>query len=359
MKRDVGKGLSGLVPDRLKPLIRALAGLLALTGGPAPAVADDRGTERPAARARATEAPALPFRSCINLGNALDAPREGEWGYRIRREDLKRIASAGFDAVRLPVAWSEHTTSWYPHRIDRAVLHRVDTVIRQALDAGLTVILDVHHFGAIMREPDENMPRLEAIWTQLSDHYADWPDGLVFEFLNEPRGDMTAARVDAMNARLLDLVRKRHPSRWVIMSGSDWGLIDGLLEADIPDDPRAIGSFHYYHPFDFTHQGASFMPDPPPLDANWGSPEDIGHVEDTMAAAARWRERTGMPVFLGEFGVYAGADTAVRAKWIRSVREEAEARDISWCHWDWATTFRIYDMDRERWLASLRSALKE
>ncbi len=335
---------------------RFLACLFGLVGTATAAVADGRGTERPAARP-ASAGPALPFRSCVNLGAALEARYEGEWGYTIRRSDLERIASAGFDAVRLPVAWSQHTTRWYPHRIDRNFLARVDAVIRQAHAAGLTVILDVHHFGAMMRDPDEHMPHLEAIWTQLSEHYEGWPDGLVFEFLNEPHGAMTTARVDRMNARLLELVRARHPDRWVIMSGADWGLIDGLLEAEIPADPRAIASFHYYHPFDFTHQGAHFVADPPPAGARWGTADQVAHTRETMAAAARWRETTGLPVFLGEFGVYGRADIAERAKWTRAVREAAEAEGISWCHWDWAGTFALYDTGRERWLAPLRYAL--
>ena len=44
-----------------------------------------------------------PIKRCMNLGSALEAPQEGEWGYVIRRDDLVRLKDAGFDTVRLPV----------------------------------------------------------------------------------------------------------------------------------------------------------------------------------------------------------------------------------------------------------------
>lgn len=301
--------------------------------------------------------PDIPISTCINLGGALEAPQEGSWGYTIRPDDLERIALAGFDTVRLPVAWSEHTSFRSPYRIDPRFFNRIDQVIREALSEDLTVILDVHHFSELMHSPDQNLDRLDAIWAQLSEHYDGWPDGLVFEFLNEPYRRMNTERVDAMNHRLLAEVRKRHPDRWVIMSGSGWGNLEGLLEADIPYDPRAITTFHYYAPHRFTHQGAKFIRNAPPRGRKWGTRDERETLKATMRRAADFRARTGMPVFLGEFGVYSGVPISDRAQWTRAVRRAAEAEDIPWCYYDWATSFRVYDLSRERWLMSLRHAL--
>ncbi len=41
----------------------------------------------------------------VNLGNALDAPQEGEWGLTLRSELFDMIKEAGFDSVRIPVRW--------------------------------------------------------------------------------------------------------------------------------------------------------------------------------------------------------------------------------------------------------------
>lgn len=44
----------------------------------------------------------------VNLGNALEAPREGEWGMYLEAEYFALIAEAGFNAVRVPIKWSAH-----------------------------------------------------------------------------------------------------------------------------------------------------------------------------------------------------------------------------------------------------------
>ena len=302
--------------------------------------------------------PDTPVNACINLGGALEAPVEGQWGYHIRQEDLARIAEAGFDTVRLPVAWSEHAANEAPYTIPPELLARTDEIILAALEQDLNVILNVHHYWEIMSHPKKHMPRLEGIWQQLSNHYADWPEGLIFEFLNEPHKRMTSKIVDEMNDDLLALVRPQHPDRYIILSGGHWGGLDGMLEVEPPEeDERIIMSFHYYGPHKFTHQGASFDPNAPPTGQVWGSPKDRTELESAMSAAAHYRLRTGTPVFLGEFGVYADVPQRQRARWTREVRLAAEARSISWCYFDWATTFRIYDLDRERWVRPLRQAL--
>ena len=45
----------------------------------------------------------LPIENCINVAGALEAPNEGDWGYRIRRRDLATIRAAGFDTIRVPL----------------------------------------------------------------------------------------------------------------------------------------------------------------------------------------------------------------------------------------------------------------
>ena len=298
-----------------------------------------------------------PIQACINLGGALEAPIEGQWGYHIRKSDLRRIARAGFDTVRLPVAWSEHAQAAPPYTISPELFARTDEIIKAALEQDLNVILNVHHYWQLMSHPEAHMPRLEAIWRQLSAHYADWPDRLVFEFLNEPHTRMTNRRVEAMNHRLLSVIRPEHADRYVILSGGRWGGLEGMLESRPPDDARVIMSFHYYNPHKFTHQGAKFDPRAAPPGQVWGSDNDRLELENVMSAAAQYQLRTGTPVFLGEFGVYADVPAKQRAEWTREVRMAAEARNISWCYFDWATTFRIYDLDRERWVRPVRQAL--
>src|SRR5438132_769123 len=44
----------------------------------------------------------------INFGNALEAPRESEWGVTLREDYFERAQRAGFRSVRIPIRWSAH-----------------------------------------------------------------------------------------------------------------------------------------------------------------------------------------------------------------------------------------------------------
>src|ERR1700679_2895967 len=67
--------------------------------------------------------------SGINLGNALEAPKEGDWGVVLKAEYFPLIKSAGFKHVRVPVSWSTHAAKEAPYTIDPAFFERVDWVI--------------------------------------------------------------------------------------------------------------------------------------------------------------------------------------------------------------------------------------
>src|SRR5262245_62600536 len=98
----------------------------------------------------------------LNLGNALEAPREGAWGVTLKAEYFKAIKDAGFDTVRLPVKWSAHAAADAPYTIDPKLAARVDWAVDQALANKLKIIVNVHHYSEIDADPDRHLPRLVA-----------------------------------------------------------------------------------------------------------------------------------------------------------------------------------------------------
>ena len=55
----------------------------------------------------------------VNLGNALDAPKEGDWGVVLKEDYFQKISKAGFDSVRIPVRWSAHAETAAPFALIR------------------------------------------------------------------------------------------------------------------------------------------------------------------------------------------------------------------------------------------------
>ncbi|MEM9569911.1 MAG: glycoside hydrolase family 5 protein [Pseudomonadota bacterium] len=297
-----------------------------------------------------------PVARCMNLGSALEAPQEGEWGYVIRREDLVRLKDAGFDTVRLPVRWSVHAEEAPPYTIDPRLLDRVSEIISWAEEVGLQVIVNVHHYDALNDDPETHERRLESFWGQLSVHFAGAPNTLMFETINEPHTKMTTARTDALNRRLLSQIRPLHPDRWIILGTAFWGNLSALEESEPPYDPKVMLTYHDYSPFEFTHQGASWT-DQTQTGIRWGSEQEMSEMMGELDKAVAVQERTRMPVLVGEFGVYEGVPIEERALWTVTMRTGLEARGLGWCYWDFAGSLKVYDVDKEAWLPELKAAL--
>ncbi len=295
---------------------------------------------------------AFPVERCINLGAAMEAPVEGDWGYVIQRRHIHEIARAGFDTIRLPVRFSAH---WDGQRLEPQILARTDQIIAWADAAGLNVILDLHHFTELNANPDAHIPTLHQIWDALAIHYTGAPDSLIFELFNEPEGAFTTARALPVFAQITARIREAHPNRWIITGGGNWNDLDDMLQMP-PPDHREVRTFHYYRPWAFTHQQAAYLEDPPPP-SPWGSPEDRATLAADMARAGS----ADGPVFLGEFGVYAATDPDDRLSWITAVREAADANDLPWCYWGFTqgavTGFSAYDTAAEQWEPGMRDAL--
>jgi endoglucanase len=303
--------------------------------------------------------PESPIGRCLNISNALEAPREGEWGYVIDLADIDRIADAGFDTIRLPVRWSAYTAEVPPFGIKTKFLKRVDTVINYALERDLKVILNVHHYDALNQNVSFEEARFAGMWKILAYHYRDYPDGLMFEVVNEPNTTMTPQRTDQLNRRIVREIRKTNPDRWIVLATAEWGAIRGLVQHKPRISRRTMLTFHYYDPFHFTHQGAHFTDPPIDLGATWGSEKDYAELKANFETVDAFRRRYRAPMLLGEFGVYEKADLDERAKWVKAVREEAETRGFGWCHWGFTATFNAYDHKDGEWIEPIKSALIE
>jgi endoglucanase len=297
----------------------------------------------------------------LNLGNALEAPTEGAWGPKLTDADYPRIKAAGFDAVRLPVRWSAHAAPTAPYAIDPAWMARVDHVVRANLAAGLAVVLNVHHYDELDQAPAEHRERFVAIWRQVAEHFAGFPDALQFELGNEPHGGHTAEEWNRTFPLALAEVRKSNPTRAVHVGSAQWNQIQALSALRLPAaDRHLIVHLHYYSPFHFTHQGASWVKGSDAWKGTkWeGTPAEQAAVRRDFAVAAAWAKQEGRPVFLGEFGACSGvADLAARVRWTGFIAREAEAQGFKWAYWEYQATFGIWDPKAQAWRRPLLDAL--
>lgn len=296
----------------------------------------------------------------VNLGNALEAPNEGEWSVTIRSEYFALIRQAGFDSVRIPIRWSAHADTAPPYTIAEPFLQRVDEVVAAALAEGLAVVINIHHYEEIMKDPSSHLPRFLALWRQIAARYRNQPDTLSFELLNEPTDKLTAARWNDFLAQGIRAIRETNPGRVLIVGTAEWGGLRALPALELPEDDRhLVVTFHYYEPFAFTHQGAEWVNNSDPwLGTTWeGSPAQQQAVAADLDRAAEWAAVRNRPLYMGEFGAYRKADMESRVRWTAFVARAAEARWISWAYWEFCSGFGAYDADGGSWRQPLLDAL--
>jgi endoglucanase len=302
----------------------------------------------------------LPVGRCVNMGNHLEAPTEGAWGGRkIADDDFQIIAKAGFNTVRIPVRWAAHAAENAPYAIDKDFMDRVQHVVGNARAAGLNVILNSHHYEAIHSDPSPaHIARLAGLWTQIAAAFATAPDDtLWFEIENEPHDKFNDSNLLTVLTPALAEIRKSNPTRPVIIGGEFWSGINSLKTLKLPDDPHIIPTFHYYDPFEFTHQGADWVNPSPPMGRVYGSAEDQARLRDDVKKVRAYIERTGKTPFMGEFGANEKIPLYERIKYQMTVRVAFDDLKIGMCAWGFTNTFPLYDSANKAWVPGMRVAM--
>jgi endoglucanase len=306
----------------------------------------------------------------VSFGNTLEAPAEGDWGLRLDEEFFVRAKEAGFDTVRLPVRWSSHAAPGAPYAIDESFFERVDFALDQAVKRNLKLVINLQHYRQLDgdaldhdEQPVDNAvleERFVAIWKQIAERYAKIdPRQLFFELYNEPHRRLDPAAWNRLARRTLETVRQSNPLRPVIIGPAPYSKSESLADLDLPFfDRRIIVTIHLYEPYQFTHQGASWVEGSAAwMNTSCCSDEQRAEIEGRLRVAKSWSRWHLRPIWVGEFGSYDKADYAARVRYTKFVRGAIEADGFTWAYWDLASHFGIYDPANHAWRTELRDAL--
>lgn len=290
-----------------------------------------------------------------NLGNSLDAPRgELTWGNPNAKPQLfTTVKELGFDTIRIPISWGKHTSSAPDYIIKEDYMARVDEVVNQALDAGLYVIIDVHHDNDTYTPTPENAERaktfLTAIWSQVAAHFADVDERLIFQTMNEPRVEGTSYEwglspakkshqeiltvINELNQTALDTIRAAggcNENRYVIVCPYA-GKISSAANAvfQMPQDTvqdRLILSAHIYTPYNLCMN----------LDTTFKtlSSGDMITVKNELQTLDRWFVQKGIPVVIDEMGCTDKDNPEARYEWAKGFMELADSLRLPCIVWD-------------------------
>lgn len=301
----------------------------------------------------------------INMGNMLEAPQEGDWGIRLDPAYIDLVAEK-FKTVRVPVRWTNHAAPTADATLDTFFAARVDKALDAMLAKNLYVIVNTHHYNQLFGDklhprefavdPAVLELRLINIWRQLAQRYKGRSKNLVFELLNEPHGGLTSAAWNTLLAKLVTTVREIDPHRVLMVGPTYWNHPKDLGKLQLPADKNLIVSIHSYDPFEFTHQGISWMPHFP-KGPTCCSPKQRQALQSTVETAVKWNKASGFPLHLGEFGSYEAGDMTSRANYTRLARDLFEQNGIGWAYWEFGSTFGVFDKSKSAWIEPIRSSL--
>jgi endoglucanase len=288
------------------------------------------------------------FKQGVNLSDWLESYWDTNWPVvsgAYNRAFLVEMKAAGINSVRLPVCFALVTDTLPPYNVDTAnpVFGIVDTVLKWAAELDMRVIIDNHHQWNITDANwRQQQPRLGHLWSVLAQRYALLdPDRYFFEVLNEPSNTNNDS-VRLLYMPVIDSIRQYAPHHSIIASANDWSNGFGLFTYRPLPDTNMIYTFHSYDPYNFTHQGLSFVN--PPLPTGIPYPHSVydALVSINWDPAMHWRDSFQLPLFLGEFGVGNMADDASRCNWIDTMGARIDYYRLSAFHWDMRYSFPIY-----------------
>jgi aryl-phospho-beta-D-glucosidase BglC (GH1 family) len=308
-----------------------------------------------------------------------DAPRLDVDSGFTTVEDLRKIRALGFRHVRLPVAPEPMCHESDPERIEGPALDALDRALDAIAAESLAVIIDLHPaqggpFKKRLADDDAHVRTVARFWRALARHLATRDPEMVFlEVMNESEVK-DRARWSAVQRTLLAAMREGAPGHTLIATGARWGSVRDLALLEPVRDRNVVYDFHFYDPYEFTHQGATWAVDrwshlrslPYPSSVERVVPTlgmigtasakmtalkygtkgwDAELLAERLEAVSGWADRHGVRVMCGEFGAYrAGAPAADRARWLRDVRTLLERSRIGWSVWDYASAgFGIVD----------------
>jgi endoglucanase len=269
------------------------------------------------------------------------------------------IHRAGFDFVRLVLQAFSHMEA--QNKLDASWLAKLDDAVHQAQSAGLGVIIDEHDFDPCSEDLNVCRRKLTAFWRQVAPRFANAPRNVAFEILNEPHDKLNGEEWNRLFAQELAIVRQTNPTRIVVVGPTHWNSLNDLPSLELPADPNLLATFHYYEPFHFTHQGATWAGEEVKKlhGITWGSEADRAAMRSDFDKVAAWSKANRRPILLGEFGAFdkSGTPIDLRAAYVRAARSEAEKRGFGWAYWQFEGDFVVWDMAKQRWVEPILKAL--
>jgi endoglucanase len=282
---------------------------------------------------------------------------------------LQQYKRLGLTYTRLPVVLSTFFDNKNPGVLKTDSLATLDAIVRLHAQVGLGIILSPFNHPKSLYSDSAVLAKFVAFFKAFATHLRNTdPEKVFLEVMNEPNAE-TPQAWDRVQVELIKAMRTGAPHHTIIASSNmsatanDWNNARSLPLTRIVADKNVVYNFHFYEPFVFTHQGASwgwratqFMKNIP-YPANLTTVTPLLHaIQDTEAKkavehyaqqqwnrdklitllfpVANWARTHNVAVLCNEFGAIPW--TVPRGsllRYLKDVRQVLESLGIGWGQW--------------------------
>ena len=314
----------------------------------------------------------VPFNKGINLTDWFQASNAKQIHFKkYTKKDFENIKSLGCDVIRLPINLHSMVIDNVEYDLEPLFLSFLDSALNWAEELNINLILDNHSFN-----PFENTnPNIEnvliPVWKKMAEHCKNRSGLVYYEILNEPHG-IDDALWNSIQQNTISEIRKIDSTHTIIVGPAGWNNYHNLKYMPIYSDTNLIYTFHFYDPFIFTHQGATWttpsmaelknipfpydasrMPTlPTSLKGSWIEDEfnyystigTIHQIKGLIDIAVDFKTKRNVDIFCGEFGVYIpNSENEDRVLWYDEVVNYFEEKGIPWTSWDYQGGFGLFN----------------
>ncbi|MGN0115678.1 MAG: glycoside hydrolase family 5 protein [Acutalibacteraceae bacterium] len=268
-------------------------------------------------------------------------------------ELIKAFKSAGYNAVRMPVNWSQAIGDGPDYKISDILMDRVVEVIDLILEQDMYCILSICDDSSWIyaRNPDldEMFAKYTAVWKQIAERFKDYDGRLMFEGYNEvlkltldwsgDREDSDFENINKLAQKFVDAVRStgsNNKNRFLIIAPyGAWLGETELSKLKLPTDSakhKILVNVYFYFP-----QGA--LPDGGLVDADTAKAD----IDEKFEIIKSNLTDKGYTVIIDEFGIADHNPVEVRADCAEYIAKKATELDIPLFWWDNGYTFGVFD----------------
>ena len=192
--------------------------------------------------------------------------------FRYSKEDIIRFKKQGFEGVRFPIDLDLYVidkdqvvAGSKPLTLDSLIWTPLDSMVAWTEELGLSLTIDYHQYDASLTNTtvfDAGYRAMASgVWKKVAQRYSSNPRADIFyELTNEPgiSGEVSRKGWRELSEQMIDSIRSVDTVHTLIWGDSRWYEIEQLIKNTPFEEQNIIYSFHYYEPFLFTHQGASW-----------------------------------------------------------------------------------------------------